>query len=213
MEFVPIDFNEYRVLKERRNEFDLSDSIILASDIDVIKGMDAYTYEMSYIKLGEAYGEIPKEVYEKSMTIRGYELKEYMGNGENGCIYPAGFIKSITGMYDDGWTSSKAQITFDGLNIENDSELVVELKKFNNYFITNGNMEELDLEVIVNDNYCLELINYDGNSFYFALDKLKESGEDLNKIMISSNTFSPFEKGIAKDARKIGIAVEEIYVQ
>ena len=213
LEFVPIDFNEYRVLKERRNEFDLSDSIILANDIDVIKDMDAYTYEMSYIKLGEAYGEIPKEVYEKSMMIRGYELKEYMGNGENGCIYPAGFIKSITGMYDDGWTSSKAQITFDGLNIENDSELVVELKKFNNYFITNGNMEELDLEVIVNDNYCLELINYDGNSFYFALDKLKESGEDLNKIMISSNTFSPFEKGIAKDARKIGIAVEEIYVQ
>lgn len=211
MEFVPIDFNEYRRLKERKEDFDLSNSLIIATN--QIEGMDPHIYNISYLKLSETYGEIPKTVYENNREILAYPLDEYVCNGNAGNIYPMGFTKEITGITDDQWTASVAEIICDDLDIMNDSELVIELKEYYNYYIAQGDMESLNLEVIVNDNYCLDFINYDGNNISFALDKLKESEEKLNKIRITCNTFSPFETGRDQDDRDLGIAINQIYVQ
>ncbi len=211
LEFVPIDFNEYRRLKERKEDFDLSNSLIIATN--QIEGMDPHIYNISYLKLGETYGEIPKTVYENNREILAYPLDEYVCNGNAGNIYPMGFTKEITGITDDQWTASVAEIICDDLDIMNDSELVIELKEYYNYYIAQGDMESLNLEVIVNDNYCLDFINYDGNNISFALDKLKESEEKLNKIRITCNTFSPFETGRDQDDRDLGIAINQIYVQ
>lgn len=209
LDFVPLTFDEYLVLKENKDNFDLRNSLLLTGADGITDS--AQMYEISYRKLGENYGEVPKEIYDKKAELAGYNLKEYMNLSDGRNVYPGGFINGIRGITDE-WTSSEAEIAFDNINVENDSELVLEMYDYYNFYIDNKDLEGLNLKVIVNDEYELELIDYDNYVFTFSLDDVQEQGGILNKIKISSNTFCPADVGRG-DVRQLGIAVKEINVQ
>jgi len=211
LEFVPLSPQELIRLKEKKEYFDFKDALFLVSGISDNKNMDENIWrcEMSYLKLGENYGEIPKKVYDKSIPLVGCSMDGFL-NMQGKPIYP--MLAEKTEGIDGDWTMAEADIHFSNMDVSGDSELVFQLYDYYNKFIDEKDIDGLQLRVTVNGKYALEMSSYEEYQFKFSLDNVKKAGEEINSIQIMCNTFCPADAGM-NDTRKLGIAVKEIYVQ
>ncbi len=211
LEFIPVSLQDLFRIEDYKERFDFTDSLFLTSKVidNMSLDPDIQQYEMKYLKLGENYGEIPKDVYDKSIALIGCSMDKFL-NGQGKHIYPL-LADQVSGI-DGDWTLSEAEIKFTDLNVSNESELVFNLYEYDNKFLDAEDPEGLDLQVIVNGKYVLERISYDAYEFRFSLEPIKKAEEDISSIQITCNTFCPADEG-KSDARNLGIAIKEMYIQ
>ena len=211
LEFVPVHPQELIYFKQEKDQFDFTNALFLVSDLFVNKTIEDHFWQMelSYLKLGETYGEIPKEVYEKSVSLLGCSMNKFLSS-KGKPIYPL-LAEKAKGI-DGDWTLAEAEISFSQMDVSSDSELVFELYEYDHKYIDQKDIDGLQLQVIVNGKYLLEMTSYNDYKFKFSLNNVKRAGEEMNRIKITCNTFCPADVG-KNDARNLGIAVKEIYVQ
>ncbi len=211
LEFVPVHPQELIYFKQEKDQFDFTNALFLVSDLFVNKTIEDHFWQMelSYLKLGETYGEIPKEVYEKSVSLLGCSMNKLLSS-KGKPIYPL-LVEKAKGI-DGDWTLAEAEISFSQMDVSSDSELVFELYEYDHKYIDQKDIDGLQLQVIVNGKYLLEMTSYKDYKFKFSLNNVKRAGEEMNHIKITCNTFCPADVG-KNDARNLGIAVKEIYVQ
>ena len=89
LEFVPVHPQELIYFKQEKDQFDFTNALFLVSDLFVNKTIEDHFWQMelSYLKLGETYGEIPKEVYEKSVSLLGCSMNKFLSS-KGKPIYP-----------------------------------------------------------------------------------------------------------------------------
>lgn len=211
LEFVPVSPQELREIKKNKGQFDFTDALFLVSDHFKNKTMDEnyWRSELDYLKLGENYGEVPKEVYHKSIPLIGCSMDRFLNN-KGKTIYP--LLTEKTEGIDGDWTLAEAQINFSQTDISSDSELIFQLYEYDHKYLDEKDIDGLQLQVKVNGKYPLDMISYKDYEFKFSLDRVKKAEEEINSIQITCNTFCPADAG-RNDARNLGIALKEIYVQ
>lgn len=211
MEFVPVSWQDLIQLKENKDQIDFTDAFFLAADILENKTMDEgmWRSEMNYLKLGENYGQIPKDVYDKSIPLIGCSMYEIL-NSNGKPVYP--LLAEKTEGIDGDWTLAEAKIDLSPIDVSSDHELVLKCYDYDQKFIDENDMDGLHLQVVVNGKYLLEMIGYQDYEWRFSLGQVKKAGEEVNQVQINCNTFCPAKEG-KNDARNLGIALKEIYVQ
>lgn len=209
-DFVPLTFDELMTLRKRKDDFLIEDSVIFTRDF--LDKKSDFSYELSFKKQGENYGELPKEVYDKHDILSGYDFQEFLDMSLSGEIYPYGYLNEINGINEkDGWMGAEAEILFGTVKADEWKEIVIEVyTDVANSFIDNGETQKMGMAVIVNEKDRIEMTGYKDGCFYFSLEDF--SGE-MNGMKIVSNTFKPVEENIGTDSRDLSIRVKRIYLQ
>lgn len=167
---------------------------------------DAEEFDISYIRMGENFDDLPKDKQEKNLSMYITPVSNIIDTKiESNEIYPN---KELTfqGFYEDGpWMDGNLNIYGTILNNESNNYLILERCNYDNPL---ADRDELGIVIYINNiKLDLEKISEDGLSLYY---KLPNDIQEINTINIISNTFIPKDEGINGDGRILGIDIKSI---
>lgn len=173
---------------------------------------DADDIDISFAKMGEAYGEIPKEIYDTSYKMYMYRSEDFLTLEEDtqSVIYPNIRVSSCEGFYDDGeWMDGALHIETSDMTTEGYNKLYVKMYNYENFYLDNDNEVGLDLTMLINGQE-VKLLGIDHNCAMFDISRLNV---EIHNVEVKCNTFNQVALEVGEDDRDLGIAVETIYME
>ena len=211
-EFIPVDVENESKIGDIENWIEKNGITNIAWILDEKYTDESDELKLTYQKMGEEYGAIPKEVYYNEYNLYLYSMDEVRKLRENttSIIYPNIRIEDSDGFYADGeWMNGDLKIRTSDISTEKYTKLIIQMYDYEQYYLDNNDMENLDLILYING-IPLRPESIKGENIIFDISELNTSVEDVE---IKCNTFNSKQLGIGEDDRDLGIAIERIYME
>ena len=162
-------------------------------------------------KLGENYGKVPVDVYRKKIILHSYRfdslLEEY-GQIQS-VVYSKGKKLGDGVVWDDGWMGESMAVDKLKITCAKDSQLVIRRMGYDNYLLDHYRPKDMDLQLVINDEIVIDRFQIEGDNILFDLDQITK----IDKIEISSRTFSPAETMNSDDTREMSLDLRLVYIR
>lgn len=208
-EFIPITEQDKQKFLLWAEEEDLKDAVWISSKD---YGTENTSYKIEFTKMGESYGEVPQETYEKEYLVYVYPMEQFVHIKEltKNVVYPNIRVSGVQGFYEDGqWTGANMKVETSDMNTSDYDELVIDLYDYNHYWLDNNKLDEQNIRLTINDEIVLEPKEYKDHKVSFDISDINI---EIFEIDISSNTINLDEMGEGIDTRDLGLAVKKIYM-
>ena len=176
-------------------------------------GSEREEYGFEFSRMGENYGEVPKDVYHEAYRFFVYPLEDFINIKEltKNVVYPNIRVTDVQGFYDDGqWTGGQLEICTGDMKTDGYGKLEVELYDYAHYWLDRGELEKQKIVMRINDNIELKPLEYKDHKVIFDISGINIG---IRKLSMTMATIIPEEAGIAQDTRELGLAVKKIVMQ